>query len=194
MTGLPVSVGELVGVDYLNEVARAHWRNTTLIDLVSSTTETDLIGTAGTGISIPANTLGTQRKLRITTIYDVMNNGVTNPTLTFKLYYGGTNVGIWSPTIANFGAANHLAGFNILELVAQGATNSQRVGGFIAPATGNVPGFQTFTGGGPSAQAIITNTVTVDSTLAQNLRVTATWSASSANLEARFYDSIVEAV
>src|SRR5581483_2476398 len=40
-------------------------RDTSLVDVVSSTTETDLIGASGTGVAIPGGLLGTSRKLHI---------------------------------------------------------------------------------------------------------------------------------
>ena len=189
MTGIPVSVGELVGVDYLNEVARAHWRDTTLVDIVSSVTETDLIGVAGTGVAIPANTLGTQRKLRIGVLADILNNtGVNNNGVTFKVYYGGSAVASAIYVSSPSGGNRHML-VGAFEVSAEGATNAQAVSGYaMIPDLGNaspLPAVNTTKGWTDLA---------IDSTASQNLRVTATLNTSGASLELRKRICIVEVV
>jgi hypothetical protein len=186
MTGLPVSVAELVGVDYLNEVVRAHWRDTTLVDLVSSITETDLIGVAGTGIAIPANTLGTQRVLRISILGDLFNNsGVNGDGVTFKVYYGGSSVA--AGLLTQTAGTNRGSVYAQLFVSAEGATNAQAVEGFAWNDINYVPL--------PAVNATKGWTdLAIDDTVAQNLRVTATLNANLSTLEFRKRILLVEVV
>ena len=56
-------------------------------DIVSSTTETDLLA-----YSVPASTLGTDKALRVTIKADYLNNSGSSRTFTLKIKYGATTM------------------------------------------------------------------------------------------------------
>jgi hypothetical protein len=154
-------------------------RDTSLVDIVSSTTETDLIGAAGTGVAIPGGLLGTSRKLHIRMIGDMLlNTGSVNGVL--RVYYGAASIASDQLKIS-VATANRNCVMLDAVIAAIAATNAQALqgvalmqGASVVPAS--LPASNTTKGWADGA---------VDSTAAQNLRVTIQLSASSANLEFR---------
>jgi hypothetical protein len=197
MTGIPVSVNELVDTPTINEWARVHWRQTSLIDIVSSTTETDLFGTQGSGIQISAGALSSIRKIRFEVDGDFIGNS-TSQGFTLRLYFGGTK--LWDSGLFsnNFTSAKRAGMFIEGAIAMLGATNSEHAR--VAVQLGQVSGAAT-TGDGVIALAANVNGIgitdtpaAIDETVAQYLRLTAQLNISSSGLEMRVRYASLEAV
>jgi len=182
---------QLLGASGDLMVLAAVAQDATLVDIVSSVTETDLIGVAATGVSIPGGTLQSASKLRITLLADLLNNtgGVHGGTI--KLYWGGN--GIAAELLGISSGANRHTVTAELFIVQEAATN-------LAGMMGVVAGYP---GAGTAAVPALLPTpnvtrgwsdFTVDGTVAQNLRVTWTPDLNSASLEFRKRNIAVEKV
>lgn len=128
--------------------------------------------------SVPANTLGSNRMIRVTTMGEVLRNTATSETFSWKFYYGGTRAGQCDVTIAT---ETLVHGVNaIFTISAANATNAQ-----VAQATCVYNAQTTFNPNGESAASTgkigYHNAMTVDSTAAQNLEVRFQMSAADAN-------------
>lgn len=203
MTGIPVAVGELVGTDFLNEVARAHWRQTTLVDVVNTVTESDLIGTQGSGLTISAGALSSARKLRIFADCDLIGAASTTPSERWKLYLGGTviidsgalAIRAWSATPQRLPLKLEI------EIAMLGATNSENAhvriqtgdSSFTAGITTGI-GNNGFSSARDLLQFAASAPATIDMTAAQALRFTYTWGTASPSNEIRVRDALLEAV
>lgn len=126
MTGIPVAVGELVGTDYLNEVARAHWRKATAQTVAGTITETDLLNGEFT---IAAGAVDATHGLLLLAcgIWKQNSGGPLGPPL-FRLKLGGTTL---LDTNASAATVLNDVGSYLWEVAAfiqnQNATNSQFV-------------------------------------------------------------------
>lgn len=159
--------------DNLTLVVWKLFASTTPVDIVSSTTETDLFGTAGSGTSVPGGTLGTDRTITVKMHGYTVTNG-SNPTGTMRMYYGGTLIGQQSATLNSNGAATKFPWAAELNLSARGSTSSQSLGGIAHMVSGASD--VVFPVGSVTA-------ISIDSTSAQNLRVTWQWGTSSSTVE-----------
>lgn len=142
MTGLPVTPDELVDIDYLNEVARAHWRKNTAKVVSNTVAETDLLNGE---ITIDAGAMSTNRGLRLTAWGDIQNNtGVTENSPRFRLKLGGTT--LVDTNVVSAAWATHTDNRPwrlVAEIINLGAANSQEVvfdldGYFAAASSGTV--------------------------------------------------------
>jgi hypothetical protein len=170
----------------------------TLIDIVSSVTETDLL--QASGYSIPANTLGINGDARALLLGDYLNNTGGNTTLTLKVYWGGTLV-INTGASFSVGTSATRRPFQIqLCLANDGATNVQFINGFGILGVGasggtGIGSFDELTGAGVLGQYIdlaSNGTHAEDTTLAKVLRITATLGSSAATHQLRIRKSVVE--
>lgn len=133
------------------DAVRSEDTDITPVTVVSTTTETTVYS-----YSVPANTLGTNRMIRLTAI--VSYQTTLNENITLTLTYGSTDVGYMN-------LSSNTARTFVVEmyLVATGATGTQR-GGFTAQNSSTAHG-----------------TATENSTTALNLVLTAQPSVNSAN-------------
>jgi len=170
----------------------------TLIDIVSSTSETDILQSAG--YTIPGNTMGALGRARVTINGDLLNNTGSTATLTGRIYFGGTKIYQDAMNIGT--AASPRMDFVLrFDIINRNATNSQRLTGNMILNTNGVGVVTTGQGqmfnqnGTPTwGGAFSTGAAdpAKDTTLSQLLRVTMQWSASNANLSLRAYDSLIE--
>lgn len=142
----------------------------------ATTTETALY-TA----TIPANTLGTDRCLRITLI-GVLDKDVLTDVVTLRVKFGGAT--IYADVCATTGSAVNRPWCAELYLAGDGATNAQVLGGWfllgdLATATTGLGDLQTDE---VLAHTPILATAAIDSTADQTLTVTAQWSAAFTNV------------
>jgi len=166
---------------------------TSLIDVVSSTTETDILQSAG--YSIPGNTLGANGMVRVTITGDHLNNSGGGSTLTFRIYFGGTKIYETSLSISS-GVTRNPADIHFL-LHNRGATNSQWMGGALVLSRQISPGAvgegDALTAGGSwGGPFALATDPAKDTTAAQTLRVTIQHSVNSANTSFRAYGSLIE--
>ena len=168
----------------------------TTINIVSSTTETDILQAAG--YSIPGNTLGATGSVRATIHMDYLNNtGGALPMPTMRAYFGGTKIldtGAGGNQTAN---AVRQAGKITLDLQNLGATNSQicTMGAVYSSngvTTGSGGGLWAGTNGTGTFSWNLQNTAAIDTTVAATLRVTAQLGTSSASHQLRSFASMIE--
>jgi len=215
MTGLPVAVAELVGVDYLNEVARGHWRKTTAKAVTNTTAETDLLNGE---ISIGAGAMSTNRVVRLTAWGDWIQNsgGATGVAQEFKLKLGAT-VLLDTAAMGIAGAefvsnANRMPWRITAEIMNLGATNSQWATllaeiGIVETSSGVVTRMGAFTTGeggwsypGSTGvnrfilRALGANTGAVDTTVAQTLALTVINPTLTATCETKLLGALVEII
>lgn len=140
---------------------------TTDTNVVDTTTETDIYR-----YSVPANTLGSSRALRLTLYGRYQNNTGANRTFTIKAKYGATTFFDGStPNIAS--SADYRAVTIEVTLLANGATNSQEAFGEVN--IGGVPGSGSWgTNGNNVLSSLAYTTMSIDSTAAADLAVTIT--------------------
>lgn len=182
----------LVEADMPSTVVKPLDHDTSVNDVVSTAAETTVYT-----YSVPANTLSTNRALRITVIGDYLNNTGGGDTFTFRVKYGSTTylTAAWS-TSTN---ANRKAFTGQFILSASGATNTQVAMGWASLADGadtaNADGTMTTTQS--STNKLLAGTLNngaEDTTGALNLVLTADHAASSANLSFRCQAVHVELV
>ncbi len=169
----------------------------TLIDIVSSVTETNILQSAG--YSIAGNMLGATGGIHVKIIGDYLNNtggGVASPAI--KIKWGGTTV--WQSLDSTLNSATIRRPFRIdFILTNRNATNSQALIGHViwgstvsAPTTG-IGGVNTFAGGaqGYWHDVGLASDPAKDTTSAQTIAVTATLASSSASHELRVFSSAI---
>lgn len=173
-------------------------KDTALIDVAASAAETDLYN-----FSVPAGALTSDGQLRLMIQGDFLYNNVVGNTVTIRIYLGGTLLTAYAMSGGVLAAVRRAWELRPT-ISALGATNSQMMtaimntvppdlGGGAAPLAGiggwdwrnNTPTLSTMGLGVPA---------TLDMTAAQILRVTAQWSAASANNSWRKRYAILEAI
>lgn len=164
---------------------------------------------AGTGAettlyskSISGNQMGTDKMLRLTMFGDILHNsGTGTSTATIKIKFGGTIYFQDSYAFNGFDNANRIPWGLIFHIANLGATNSQAIWGnmdlpalnnYAAPTTG-IGDIQNATFQ-PWNMANTQGAMTVDTTTAQTLDITITWSTSSASNSFRRRVGILEIV
>ncbi len=106
---------------------RAYVRQTTLIDIVSNTSETDLIGTNGAGFTVTGGDMELDRMIRVTILGDyIQNSGTVNGRLRVK--FGGTTF-FDSGTVNIAQDADRRAFIVNFYIANLGASNSQFIAG-----------------------------------------------------------------
>jgi hypothetical protein len=157
----------------------AGWSST--FDVVSTSALTAMLSQ-----SIPGNTIGANGALLITVEGFYLNNSGASRGLLLGVGFAGANMW-YDTTSATFFAASATAfPFYMQCLLAnEGATNVQRVSGFVfmgQQTAAGTAGTGTITGGS-SVNAPFTGTAAVDTTTAQTLQVRCQHSASNGSLE-----------
>ena len=164
-----------------SRLSRVIDRQTTTIDIVNTTVETDLYR-----FTVPANTLGTNRALRLTLFGDRLRNGaLANAEMTFK--FGGFSVGILNDQPAS--NANRRMYSAEIYLMTKGATNSQvaRMGRTMHQIDNQgLDGLQ------PQDVRLSVFTLAVDSTVIQDLVVTGRWTVADVNNSLRRLNAVLE--
>lgn len=157
-------------------------------DINNTTAETDLLN-----YSVPGNTLGTGKVLRITMYGDYLNNN-TAGSIRWRIYYGATEIyqDLGSSAITD---ANRRPWTFVGYLWARSATNSQAGAGFISLG---FPGGATTGIGDIATDEILTvdplrtDNSAEDSTASKNYRVTVVLNAASTNISIRRTYAVVE--
>lgn len=122
-------------------------------------------------VAIPGGTLGTSDAIRFRVLISSSTiRASTSASMGVSATYGGTNVG--GMTITNVDTGHTATGFTSVEgyVVATGATNSQK--GYVT-GTGGSNQAGTATDAGLGANAFGNGTLAVDSTISQNLVISA---------------------
>lgn len=142
------------------------YRNGSDTIVQNSVTETDIIPNT----VVPGGLLGSNGRITIT-LHGRVKQTVVG-TITLKLYYGGSS--IWSLALAPGAVTADKLSETEIRFTANGASNAQYVEGWTDwyDATSSVPTrtWNEATG------------IAVDSTVAQNLRLTGTWSTTNSGL------------
>ena len=203
MTHIPVQVAELVGLDYLNEVARAHYRKTTSKTVVNTVSVTDLLNGE---ITIDAGAMGSTRALRISAWGDYkQNSGATQAYYRFALLFGGTTIfDTGAPAGALVNSTTRVP-WRLDALLLNTATNIQTCDfGLRLTGTTAFSGSGTFATGegnyGPTvANGVFTvgwayNTAAVDTTVNRALVLNVTLPVASANTDIVLAGALIEVV
>ena len=161
-------------------------RKTATVDVVNTVTLTDLYR-----FTVPANTLGTTKKLRLTFLGDILYNNNIADVIEIVGSFGGTII------FNNFYTIGALSPFRlalkiVVDIVAKGATNSQisNVEEIIGPI--NTAGAS---GGGGTVQRYsigIVNALAEDTTVNKDLFVQVTWGTASVNNSCRRLVAMLE--
>lgn len=204
-TSVPIAVGEIVGVDWLNAVAHAKWRKTTAKTVNNTVTETDLLNGE---VTIDAGAVSTNRMLRMVAWGDLLNNtGATQHLPRFKLGLGAT-------TLLDTGSDGGVIGWLAdtarrpwkieAEVLNLGAANSQwatiRGEIYLDSSASNHVAFTTGEGQYESGTAsrhvsfLGANSAAVDTTAAVALVLSVILPTASANLEMKLHGATVEVV
>jgi hypothetical protein len=195
VTGLPVTAGELVGLDYLNSVVRAHWRKVTEKDVANTSAETDLLNGE---VTIGAGAMATNRMLRVSLDGDYLNNRGGTATLRIKVKLGSTviiDTGA-GPTVA---ASATRRPFQLRALIANLNSASVQWGRLeaqLGTAGALTDGVGSFSGMTAEAYVFATTngTKAVDTSSARLLEVTVAHSVTHASLSCRLKMGMVELV
>jgi hypothetical protein len=161
--------------------------------LYESGTTVDIVSTAASTnffvYSLPANSLGTLRKVRVTFLGDFLNNTGVNQTLQFTGIFGGTSI-FDTTAVAISASASRRSIKIIMEIQANGATNAQFSESEI------------LTGGGANGDggtAVILSSYlhafassAEDTTTARNIAITGTLGVASTNLSVRMRGLTIE--
>lgn len=173
--------------DNLLAVTRPYDKAASGIDVVSSTTETNLYLKTITG-----GDMGTDRMLRLTMLGDILfNDGASGTTLRIK--FGGTT--LWEDTIASSASATRRPYALQLFLGNQGSASVQFLAGTwnfggVGATTGL--GDVNFTDAGQPNAFSSGGTAALNTAVNQDLVVSAQHSANSANLSIRRFYAILE--
>jgi hypothetical protein len=167
-------------------------RLTTPVDVVNTLTETTLFT-----YTVPANTLGTTRRLRLELGGDYLNNsgGTLTTSETLRIKFGGTT--IWQDDgKLHANSSNRKPWFMRVNITNLGAANSQSLGGWItlggSPST---TGIGEYGDDEIDAQTAIGNTgLTIDTTAAADLVVTVQHGQQHANISYRANSGVLELV
>lgn len=146
------------------------------VSVNNTTTETTLFT-----VSIPANYLGTTNSIDLKIWFTNLGFRAANDGLTIRLKYGGSTALATGFANVNATAVSALGGLMQMNLAAQGSTASQVAAGvcFGAVSTGENNGAGVTMN--KSYGSAIGSPIGVDSTSAQDLVVTAQWSAANAS-------------
>ena len=168
-------------------------KNTTTVTVTNSFTETTLYT-----VSVPANTLGTNKMLRVTMGGTYLNNSGATKSMVVSIKYGATT--LYSDTSAALFSGTALRGWRLeFILAANAATNAQKLIGSFGMSHGGA----TTTGTGDSnvmigdndgSYGLLYGTSAIDSTVAQTLLVTVTHNASDVNTTITRYTVITELI
>jgi hypothetical protein len=167
-------------------------RLTTPVDVVSSTTETTLFT-----YTVPANVMGTTRRLRLELGGDYLNNSglILTTSETVRIKFGGTT--IWEDTgKLHANSSNRKPWFMRINVTNLGATNLQGLGGTIllggSPST---TGIGEYSDDEVDASTAIGNTgIAIDTTATAVLAVTVQHGQADANISYRVNSGTLELV
>lgn len=167
-------------------LASGLYRKVTVKDVVSTTTETDLLNGE---ITVAAGLMSTNRMLRAVLLADYLNDTGVSRNLTLKVKLGATTLWGELQAVATSATRRVLAiEFTIANL---GAANSQFLCGTVFysnPTAGSVAGIGDLDGIGGSP---VSGTAAEDTTAAKALAVTATHSVADAGLSCRLRGALV---
>lgn len=158
-------------------------RTPSVLEVVSSTTETDVYS-----FSITGGTLDSSKAMMVTLIGDYLNDSGSARTMVIKAIYGTTT--LYADTTATLATgATRRAVLIRLILGSQGSTSAQILGGeiFISEDAGATTGLGDLatTGGLDEVQACVYGSASEDSTTNLNFRITITHSANAATISFR---------
>jgi hypothetical protein len=152
---------------------------TATIDIVNTTTETDLYN-----FSVPGATLGTTGGLRLHLLLDYLNNTGSNRQATIRIYLGSTLICTFTDTMGF--SADRAAMIIEAWVFAKGATNSQiGMGRFMKNDPGSIASGGGTAGTTRELEIAGNNAMAEDSTAARTLRVSWAHSAADALLSVR---------
>lgn len=174
--GLKVELGKKI---YLLDKA------TTTVDVVNTAAETDLYR-----FTVPGNTLGTDKALRLSILGDYLNNSGASRLLTLAIKFGATTLATGSiVTVA--ASANRGVWSLYVVLYAKGATNVQNSVGRVSMITSGQAGMD---GGWFSLTDLhgFHRAIAEDSTGSKDIAVTTTHPVADANLSMRMLDARLE--
>lgn len=171
-------------------------RRTTTVDIQNSSSELTLYdgsaASGSTGWNIAANSMSTDKMLRLTMIGDFLHNNVAANTVTLRIKFGGTTFFAMATNLGNVVGAARVPWIMHVLVSNLGAANSQMI--LVDSQSGrsdaNAPSSgigQIFVPNNTAATAAlfgpggISTLGTIDTTSAQKLDVTAQWNAASAN-------------
>lgn len=193
-SGTATAYTGLLGDQSWGDVTRAILREVTLIDLNTSTTETDIFNS-----TVPANVMESNRMLRLNLDCDVLNNsGGAETARTLRVYVGGTLRFQDTMTLVANGATRQPLNI-VVNIGMQNATNTMHMWGVVIMGAGaTAPN----TGLGDTATdetlvtaAISSNgTFTQDSTATFAVRVTMQHGTNNANVSTRRQYACLEVV
>jgi len=194
--GSPLRPGDLLVVARGNgnnridgdDITALHGRDATTVDVTNTTSETTVFSYA-----VPANELGTARKLRCEMGGDYLNNNGVAPTVRLRIKYGGTT--IFDDTVAvSSTSATRRPWYLTFSLCANGAAGAQSLFGFmlLGSAGGATAGIGDIDTDEVETMAPFFNTAAIDSTVSQTLEVTATWSTAATTLSFRRFHAGLE--
>jgi hypothetical protein len=167
-------------------------RDVTLVEVVNTTTETTVYT-----FELPANTLGTDRMLRLTLLGDTLHNSGLGPVKTVRVKLGATTVATCMATHTGDSSGTHRAPFRLVaEISGAGALDAQvALAKLWDPLLGS-PAAAGWMSGASSAALTGSlgtlfqsghNAVAEDSTEALTLAVTVQWPIPSASISARVH-------
>lgn len=154
-------------------------RDVTTADVANTAVETTVYT-----FSVPANTLSTNRALRLTLIGDIFNNSASSETFTVRVKFGGTVIATHTQgtLVAAVGRKARL--LDVL-ISANNATNAQVARSrWWLGSTDSADNTGLMTGADGDAGSVVNN-LAKDSTLAQTLEVTFQHGTADANISAR---------
>lgn len=155
--------------------------NVLVRNLTNSVLNNSTVRTSMTSCLIPANTLGTNRKVAATISGDYFNNTGASTTFTLEIVLGGT--ALYNVTTTSIGVGAAVRPFRLVfDLFAKLATNVQELAGSIIMPSGGAPttGRGTMTGS-PVLANSFGGDGALDTTLAQTLELFITLSIANAN-------------
>jgi hypothetical protein len=161
-------------------------RANTLQTVVNTTTETSVFS-----FSVPGNTLGTTRMMRLTLLGDILNNSGATVTFTPRIKFGATT--LYADAISLSTSGNRRGFCATIYLSAQNATNVQTLGGHLT-LSGNgttTTGIGDF-GASSTGDTAISGSAAIDSTAAQTFTVTIQFGTANANTDFRRQYAILE--
>lgn len=179
----PIVDDEIPSSAKLNSAVGLYERSTSAVDIVSSTTETDLYSK-----SIGAGHLSTDRALKLTLVGDYLNNTGSGRSMQLRIKFGATTLVDTGTTIVVASRTVRVPFAIEFTLANLGATNSQWLDGVIRLPI-NVTGTDFTTGlgnGAPTSPVLpMAGAAAEDSTVAATLAVTAQHSLANASLSIR---------
>jgi hypothetical protein len=171
-----------------DDFTAVHTRQASTVDVTNTTAETTVFSYA-----VPANELGTTRKLRCEMGGDYLNSSGVTPTLQLRIKYGGTT--IFDDTVAvSSVSATRRPWYLMYSLCANASANAQCLFGFmlLGTAGGATTGIGDIDTDEVETMGPFFNTAAVDSTVSQTLEVTVTWSSATTALSLRRFHAGLE--